>query len=106
MLFFFSFHNIYKWKNLSKEMNLRLRKGKVIWSIIIPVLFWLFLILFSKVITVKSLIIKNFFAMHNLTNILSTENIILFVIEVVVIYLILSVFQRKTSFPNVNRQMK
>jgi hypothetical protein len=87
-------------------MNLGLRKWKVIWSILIPVLFWLFLILFSKTVAVKSVIIKNFFAMHNIANILTSENLILFVIEVVVIYIILSVFQRKTSLPNVNRQMR
>jgi len=44
---------------------------------------------------IKSLIIRNFFNMHNLTNILTTENIILFVIEIVVVYLILSIFHRK-----------
>jgi hypothetical protein len=81
-------------------MNLRLSKGKVIWSILIPVLFWVFLILFSKAMNIKSLIIRNFFDMHNFTNILSTENIILFVIEIVVIYLILSIFHRKKFVAN------
>lgn len=81
-------------------MNLGLRKWKVVWSILIPVLFWLFLILFSKTIIVKSVLLKNFFEMHNLTNLLGSGNLILLVIEIVVIYLILSIFTGKRTVAN------
>jgi hypothetical protein len=76
-------------------MNFRPKKGKVIWSLIIVILFWLFLVFLSSGINVKSSIILNFFNMHNLLNIFVSANIILFIIEFVVLYLLFSLFQRK-----------
>lgn len=76
-------------------MNFRPKKLKVIFSIIIPVLVWL-IVFFIKLGTEAPRIIVNFFELHNFTNLFSIGNIKLFLIEVVIVYLILSIlFHRR-----------
>lgn len=77
-------------------MNFRPKKWKVIWSLLLPILFWILLAVY-KFPSVQSAVLRNFFNMHNLSDLFSSGNIVIFVIEVVAIYLILSLFQRKNS---------
>jgi hypothetical protein len=83
-------------------MNLRPTKLKVIFSILIPVaLFAVVLkVNFAKFTNLPQIII-NFLGLHNLVNVFSKENIVLFVIEVVIVYLILSLlFHRRKQHWN------
>jgi xanthine/uracil permease len=75
-------------------MNFRLRKTKVLSSIIIPVILWVILA-FVDVSKISSKIIINFISLHNFDSLFSSGNILLFVIEVVVVYIIFSIFQRR-----------
>jgi xanthine/uracil permease len=75
-------------------MNFKLTKIKVIVSIIIPILFWIWL--FSKNFSnVSSKIFLQFLQIHDGGNLFSLGNIILFLIEVFVVYLIFSLIQKK-----------
>jgi len=74
-------------------MNFKLKKKKVIASIFIPVILWL-IFAFTK-FSNSTGIIRKFVDMHDYSNLFSSGNIILFVIEVVVIFIILSAFQNE-----------
>jgi len=76
-------------------MNFRPTKLKVIFSILIPVITWLIVFLIKLGAEAPKILI-NFFGLHNFTNLFSIGNIKLFLIEVVVVYLILSIlFHRR-----------
>ncbi len=75
-------------------MNFKITKGKIITSILIPVLIWAAIILFGQSLS-KIDLITGFLAIHNIGNIFAFGNIALFVIEVIIIYLIVSIFQKK-----------
>ena len=79
-------------------MNFKLTKGKLIGSIIIPVISWILVfILGSKgtLLTNVPSIIRSFLELHNLGNIFGLGNISLFIIETIIIYLIWSLIQKK-----------
>ncbi len=75
-------------------MNFRPTKFKVIASIVIPLLIWIILALFNS-ISLKSTFLMNFINMHNFSNLFSLGNIILFLVEILVVYLVISVFHKK-----------
>jgi hypothetical protein len=79
-------------------MNLRPAKAKVIFSILIPLISWI-IVYFVKFSNAPQ-IIQDFLNLHDLVNLFSKGNIILFVIEFVIIYLILSVFHRRRQHWN------
>jgi hypothetical protein len=79
-------------------MNFRLTTTKGILSIIIPAILWI-LVFTVKFITPPK-IIQEFLSLHDLNNLLSGGNIILFVIEVVILYIILSLLQRRRQHWN------
>jgi lipoprotein signal peptidase len=87
-------------------MNLKLTKGKAIISIIIPIILWVlvFSIINTSWITNFPAFVIRFLVMHNTGNLFSTDNIVLFIIEIVVVYLILSIFQKKKKAPNPQAQ--
>ncbi len=76
-------------------MNFKLTKGKEIISIIIPIILWV--LVFTLRFENPPLIIRSFLEIHNGDNLFSFGNISLFIIEVVIIYLILSVIQKKKA---------
>lgn len=75
-------------------MNLRFTKTKVIGSIVITLIIWvtIFIMNISEVSSTK--FFTNFLEIHNLANIFSTGNLFIFIVEIVVIYIIWSFFQR------------
>jgi hypothetical protein len=78
-------------------MNFRPTKGKVIWSIVITVLFWIFLIFFSAKLTNLPQFLISFFALHNIMSIFNVGNLYIFLAEFVVLYILFSLFQRKRA---------
>jgi len=77
-------------------MNFKITKGKAIVSIVIPVILWILIITIGRTLSsIQSGIIMRFLQIHNLNNLFSFGNISLFIIEVIIIYLILSIFQKK-----------
>jgi hypothetical protein len=74
-------------------MDLSLRKGKVVLSILLPIVWWVLLI--TSKIKASSGILGSFVGLHDITNLWSKHNLIVFVIEIVVLFIILSLFQRK-----------
>jgi len=82
-------------------MNLRPKLIKVIFSILIPIgLFAVVLNVNFKNSASFPQIIQDFISLHNITNVFSENNIILFVIELVIFYFILSIFHRKKQHWN------
>lgn len=83
-------------------MNLRPTKFKMIASIVIPLLFWVFLFFLSKIVLgsytggtiIPNLLVK-FFVLHNFSSLFSLGNIVLFLVEILVVYLVISVFHKK-----------
>lgn len=77
-------------------MNFRLTGKKLIASFIIPAVIWI-LVFFIGLFKISNLpsIIANFLALHNFSNFLSTGNIALFGIEIIMVYIFLSIFHRK-----------
>jgi hypothetical protein len=83
-------------------MNLRLTKFKVIASIVIPLLFWIILFFLSKVVlgsynggTIIPNFLVKFFVLHNFSSLFSLGNIFLFLVEILVVYLVISIFHKK-----------
>jgi hypothetical protein len=84
-------------------MNFKLTKGKAVISITIPVALWVSLFFMSQVVLNGEntpFFIIRFLGMHNLNNLFSFGNISIFLIEVLAIYLILSIFQKKKKSPS------
>ena len=78
-------------------MNFRFTKGKVIGSIVVPLIIWILVFIIGStgaLLTNVPSIIRSFFELHDLANIFSMGNISLFVIEAIIVYIILSIFQR------------
>jgi len=75
-------------------MNFKLTKGKIITSIVIPALIWASVIIFGQSLGNIDAI-RSFLAIHNFSNIFAFGNIALFIIEIIIIYLIISLFQKK-----------
>ena len=82
-------------------MNFKFKKIKVIGSIIIPLIIWIVVLILGSVRMLSNVptIIRSFLEIHNLGNILSLGNISLFIIEVIIVYIIWSLFQKKIT-PN------
>lgn len=87
-------------------MNFKLTRSKGVISIIIPIIIWasLFVINTSWIENLPAIIV-NFLSMHNISNLFTIGNIFLFLIEVLAIYLILSVFQKKKKVPSQQDQL-
>jgi hypothetical protein len=79
-------------------MNFKLTKGKVIGSIIVPVIIWV--LVFTLRFENPPSIIRRFLEIHNISNIFSFGNISLFIIEIVIVYSILSLIQKKKIIQN------
>lgn len=78
-------------------MNFRFTKGKVIWSIVIPLIIWILVFIIGStraLLTNVPTIISSFLSLHDLANIFGLGNISLFVIEVIIVYIIWSIFQK------------
>jgi len=77
-------------------MNLKPTKKKFFASIVLPIVIWI-LVFFVSLFKIANLpaIITNFLALHDFSNFFSTGNIALFVFEIIIVYLFLSIFQRK-----------
>jgi hypothetical protein len=90
------FTNIYKYKNHYKEMNFRFTKGKVIAIFAVLIVIWVFVFaVFRRVNNSLPQFLIKFFGMHDTANVFAAGNIILFVIEFVVLYLVFSLLQLK-----------
>lgn len=77
-------------------MDFKLTKLKVIGSIFITLLFWIILAIFSSGVNSPNLF-TNFLQFHNFVSIFSIGNIFLFIIELIIVYLIWSLIQKKTN---------
>jgi len=80
-------------------MNFKFKKIKIIGSIIIPIIIWIVVLILGSVRMLSNVptIIRSFLEIHNLGNILSLGNISLFIIEVIIVYIIWSLFQKKIT---------
>jgi len=91
-------------------MNFRFTKLKVIGSIVIPLIIWIFILILGKNVGMLSnvpTILRRFLEIHDLANIFGLGNISLFIIEIVIIYVIWSLFQKKKNIgPLINNQIK
>lgn len=77
-------------------MNFKFTKGKIIGIIVIPLIIWvLIFIIGSTILTKVPTIIRSFLEIHDRANIFSGGNISLFVIEIIIVYIIWSLFQRR-----------
>ncbi|MBR9705120.1 hypothetical protein GOV12_06930 [Candidatus Pacearchaeota archaeon] len=79
-------------------MDFRLTKRKVITSIVIPVIMWIgvFMIsFFESYFQDTPKFLYNFLSLHDMINIISSGNITIFIFEVVIVYVIMSIFQRR-----------
>jgi hypothetical protein len=76
-------------------MNFKLKKNKLIASILIPLVIWMAVFFLGNKFP-SSLI--SFIEIHNFSKIFSSGNIFLFVIEFVIIYLIYSFFQSEYAY--------
>ena len=74
-------------------MNFRLTRGKVIWNIVIAIILFFIPILFFNRTNTGS--IQNILSLIDLSRPLSSGNIFLFLIVFIIIYIIISLFQRK-----------
>jgi hypothetical protein len=75
-------------------MNFKFRKSKLVTSIVIPLLIWIILAFVNENNLSSNLLIK-VISLHNYDSILSYGNIFLFLIEVIIVFLIISLFHRK-----------
>ena len=80
-------------------MNFKFKKIKIIGSIIIPIIIWIVVLILGSVRMLSNVptIIRSFLEIHNFGNILSLGNISLFIIEVIIVYIIWSLFQKKIT---------
>lgn len=76
-------------------MDFKLRRVKVIGSIVIPFLIWILVFMIGPLLKSPPSIIRNFLEIHNLGSLFSFGNISLFLIEILFVYLIWSLFQKK-----------
>ncbi|MEK6758086.1 MAG: hypothetical protein AABX88_03065 [Nanoarchaeota archaeon] len=76
-------------------MNFAFRKAKVIGSLVIPLIIWVFAFIVKGSVASFPGIINSFLGLHDMTNLFGTGNIILFVGEIIVVYMIWSLFQRQ-----------
>lgn len=74
-------------------MNFKLRKNKFLTSLIIPMVFWIILAIFKSKITTG--LMKSILEFHNFSKLISTSNLVTFVIEFFIVYIIYSLFQNK-----------
>lgn len=77
-------------------MNFKLTKQKVIASIAIPIIVWIFVFIISISNSIYLTFIKSILDMHDVGNIFSVGNISLFVVEIIIVYVILSLFSKKS----------
>lgn len=77
-------------------MNFRPKIGKVIASIIVPILIGAFSYIINTGLLNINLpsIINTFLSMHNIKNISGPMDIAPFIVDLIVVYLIISIFQR------------
>jgi len=75
-------------------MNLRPTKFKAIASIVIPLLLWIILALF-KTISFSSNLLMKFVNLHDFGKLFSLGNLLVFIVEVILVYLIVSLFHKK-----------
>ena len=79
-------------------MNFRFTKIKVIGSIAIPVIVWIIIFIIGGINSLLENIpeiISKFLSVHDIENIFSFGNISLFIIEIMVVYVIWSLIQKK-----------
>jgi len=80
-------------------MNFKLKNWKIITSILIPLIIWIIIILTSRNIVVNGGQIPGFIVyflnIHDVGHIFSIGNIFLFLIEIIIIYILLSLFDKK-----------
>tara|TARA_Y100000310_G_C20506636_1_gene726719 strand:- start:302 stop:574 length:273 start_codon:yes stop_codon:yes gene_type:complete len=83
---------------LVNKMNFKLTKLKIIGSIIIPIIIWILVFVLggkgTLLVNVPS-ILRGFLSLHDLGNIFGFGNISLFIIEIIIIYFIWSLIQKK-----------
>lgn len=79
-------------------MNLRFTKLKFVFSLIIPIALWIIVLNVNFINPPK--IIQNFLDLHDLNNLLSGGNIVLFLIEAIIAYLLLSLIHRRKQHWN------
>ncbi len=76
-------------------MNFKITKGKAIGSIIILLIIWILIFTIGPLYNNPHPFVRSFLEIHNRVNILSNGNISLFIIELVIAYLIWSLFQKQ-----------
>ena len=76
-------------------MNLKFKKIKVIGSIVIPLIIWTIVIIIGTFFRNTPTILIGFLEIHDLGNIFSIGNIYLFIIEIIIVYVLWSLFQKK-----------
>lgn len=76
-------------------MKFKITKGKVIGSIVIPLIIWILVFTIGPLYNNPPSFIQNFLNIHDRGDIFTMGNISLFVIELIVVYLIWSLFQKK-----------
>jgi len=80
-------------------MNFKFTKGKVAGSIAILIVIWAIMLAIGSSSTLLEApgIIANFLTIHNLENALGLGNIVLIIIEIAIVFVIWSLFQKKSS---------
>ena len=78
-------------------MDFKFRKIKVIVSIIIPLVIWILIFTLGPSWNNPPAIIRSFLEIHNRIYIFAFGNISLFIMEVAIIYVLWSLFQKKHS---------
>jgi hypothetical protein len=89
-------------------MNFRPTKGKVIWSVIITILFSVIIFLSNKIMVPSfesAGKIRQIISLIDVGHPFSLGNIFLFLIVFVVLYIIISIFQRRRLPPLPNTRM-
>lgn len=75
-------------------MNFKITKVKVIGSIVIPLILWALIATTTFSISSENLF-TSFLEIHNMANIFAIGNIFIFLVEVIVVYLVWSLFQSR-----------
>lgn len=76
-------------------MDFRFHKIKVIGSIVIPLIIWIFVFTIGPLFRSPPVVIRSFLEIHDLGNIFAFGNISLFIIEIIFVYVLWSLVQKK-----------
>lgn len=76
-------------------MNFRFTKGKVIGSVVITLVVWILVFTIGPSYSNPPSFIRGFLEIHNGVNIFSLGNISLFIIELIIVYIIWSLIQKR-----------